>query len=422
MQDPDQNVDVTLLAKAAKRASKLIARSPTEQKNSVLLRAAAALRGPAGDRVLKENEQDYSKGTKSGLSSALLDRLKLDRTRLNRVAEDIESIATLPDPVGQIVEERKLPNGLQITRRRAPLGVIGIIYESRPNVTADAAALCIKSGNAVVLRGGKEAFRSNQAIAAIMSGALVAEGLPAEVATLIPTVDRRATLSLIEQHEHLDLVIPRGGESLIRFVTEHSKVPVIQHYKGVCHVYVDAEANLKMALEVVVNAKTSRPGVCNAMETLLVDASVAPEFLRNLETVMKQKDVSLLAESRALALLSSATPASETTFDTEHLALLLNVKVVDGIEGAIAHIDAHGSHHTEAIITENTQKADRFVAEVDASLVLVNASTRFNDGSQLGLGAEIGISTTKLHAYGPMGLAELCPLKWVGYGTGQVRP
>ena len=415
----DEHVDMTPLARAAKKAAKLIGRAPTAQKNSVLLRAAAALRGPSGDKVLAENLKDVEDGQREGLSAALLDRLKLDRGRLDRVAEDIESVANLSDPVGHIVEDRKLPNGLHITRRRAPLGVIGIIYESRPNVTADAAALCIKSGNAVILRGGKEAFRSNRAIAEIMERALTSEGLPKEVATLVPTIDRRATMSLIEQHEHVDLIIPRGGESLIRFVTEHSKVPVIQHYKGVCHVFVDEDADLSMALQIVINAKTSRPGVCNAMETLLVDASVAETFLPMLEAAMPE--VRCLAGPRAHKLMSGAAAATENTFDTEHLALVLNVKVVDGFECAIAHIDEHGSHHTEAIVTQNRMRADRFVAEVDASLVLVNASTRFNDGSQLGLGAEIGISTTKLHAYGPMGLAELCTLKWVGYGKGQVR-
>jgi glutamate-5-semialdehyde dehydrogenase len=304
---------------------------------------------------------------------------------------------------------------------RAPLGLIGIIYESRPNVTADAASLCLKSGNAVLLRGGKEAFHSNRAIAEIFTGALRAEGLPPEAVTLLPTTDRQATLVMIGLDGILDLVIPRGGEGLIRFVAEHAKVPVIQHYKGVCHVFVDRSADQEMALKIALNAKVQRPGVCNAMETLLVDDSIAASFLPKVGAAMKAEGVEIRADERAMQHLTGAKRASPQDWDTEYLDLILNVGVVDGIDGALEHVTKHGSHHTEAIVTKDGANADRWMREVDASLVLVNASTRFNDGFALGLGAEIGISTTKVHAYGPMGLAELCTLKWVGQGEGQVR-
>jgi len=387
----------------------------------VLRRAAEALRGEPGDRVLEANAKDMVAADRMGISEAMLDRLLLDRKRLDGVAAGVDQVASLPDPVGALVEERVLDNGLRIAKMRAPLGLIGIIYESRPNVTADAASLCLKSGNSVLLRGGKEAFHSNQAIAEIFVDALRTEGLPSEAVTLLPTTDREATLVMIGLDGILDMVIPRGGEGLIRFVAEHARVPVIQHYKGVCHVFVDSTANQKMALDIALNAKVQRPGVCNAMETLLVDQSVAPTFLPKLGQAMKEKGVEIHADERAAALLNGVKRATAEDWDTEYLDLVLNVGVVDGIDGALEHVAKHGSNHTEAIITEDRGHADRWVREVDASLVLVNASTRFNDGFALGLGAEIGISTTKLHAYGPMGLAELCTLKWVGQGEGQIR-
>ena len=399
----------------------MLAIASTEQKNAVLRRAAEALRGAAGDRVLEANARDMAAAAEMGLSKAMLDRLELDRPRLDGVADGVDQVAGLDDPVGAVVEERVLENGLRISKRRAPLGLIGIIYESRPNVTADAASLCLKSGNAVLLRGGKEAFQSNTAIAEIFTEALVAEGLPPEVVTLLPTTDRQATLVMIGLDGILDMVIPRGGEGLIRFVAEHARVPVIQHYKGVCHVFVDRTADQEKALQIALNAKVQRPGVCNAMETLLVDAEAAPSFLPKLGAAMSAKGVEIHADDRALELLDDAKRASSEDWDTEYLDLILNVGVVDGIDGALAHVAQHGSNHTEAIVTEDGANADRWTREVDASLVLVNASTRFNDGFALGLGAEIGISTTKLHAYGPMGLAELCTLKWVGQGEGQVR-
>ena len=412
---------VTGLAQRAKDASRVLANASTAQKNAVLRRAAEALRGEAGDRVIEANAQDITEAKQMGLSKAMLDRLQLDRKRLDGVADGLEQVAALPDPVGAVVEERVLDNGLRVGKMRAPLGLIGIIYESRPNVTADAASLCLKSGNAVLLRGGKEAFHSNTAIAEVFTQALAAEGLPPEAVTLLPTTDRQATLVMIGLDGILDMVIPRGGEGLIRFVAEHARVPVIQHYKGVCHVFVDGSADPDMALEIALNAKVQRPGVCNAMETLLVDAALAPTFLPKLGAAMGAKGVEIHADDRAAAHLNGVKPASEADWDTEYLDLILNVGVVDGIDAALAHVAKHGSNHTEAIVTKDAAHADRWLREVDASLVLVNASTRFNDGFALGLGAEIGISTTKLHAYGPMGLAELCTLKWVGQGEGQVR-
>lgn len=412
---------VTGLAERAKGATRLLAAASTEQKNAVLRRAAEALRGEAGDRVLDANAKDMVAAAEMGLSKAMLDRLQLDRKRLDAVADGLDQVASLPDPVGSIVEERVLDNGLRVSKMRAPLGLIGIIYESRPNVTADAASLCLKSGNAVLLRGGKEAFLSNTAIAEIFTDALRAEGLPPESVTLLPTTDRQATLVMIGLDGIVDMVIPRGGEGLIRFVAEHAKVPVIQHYKGVCHVFVDRTADPDMALRIALNAKVQRPGVCNSMETLLVDESVAPSFLPQLGAAMSKEGVEIRADDRAASYLNGVKRASEEDWDTEYLDLILNVGVVDGIDGALEHVAKHGSNHTEAIVTKDDANAARWLREVDASLVLVNASTRFNDGFALGLGAEIGISTTKLHAYGPMGLAELCTLKWVGQGDGQVR-
>ena len=412
---------VTGLAERAKEAARVLATASTEKKNAVLRRAAEALRGEPGDRVLEANARDMVAAADMGLSKAMLDRLKLDRERLDGVADGVDQVASLLDPVGSVVEERVLDNGLRVSKMRAPLGLIGIIYESRPNVTADAASLCLKSGNAVLLRGGKEAFNSNTAIAEIFTEALKAEGLPPESVTLLPTTDRQATLVMIGLDGIVDMVIPRGGEGLIRFVAEHARVPVIQHYKGVCHVFVDRSANPDMALDIALNAKVQRPGVCNSMETLLVDESIAPTFLPKLGAAMSAEGVEIRADDRAASHLNGVKRASDEDWDTEYLDLILNVGVVDGIDDALKHVAKHGSNHTEAIVTKDEVNANRWLREVDASLVLVNASTRFNDGFALGLGAEIGISTTKLHAYGPMGLAELCTLKWVGQGEGQVR-
>ncbi len=409
------------LALEAKQAARALACAKTEQKNAVLKHAAAALRGPAGDSVLSENVRDMEVGRELGLSQAMLDRLFLDRGRLNGIAADVESVVRLPDPVGQLESLRDLDSGVRAGRMSVPLGVIAMVYESRPNVTADAAALCIKSGNACVLRGGKEAFYSSQAIAKIFEEALVANGLPARSVVLLPTTQREATLALIQLEGVIDLVIPRGGESLIRFVAENARVPVIKHYKGVCHVYVDGTADLEKAQRILVNSKVQRPSACNAAETLLVDRQVAAEAVPKLCALMREHKVELRGCDETLALYADAKEASDADFDTEYNDYVLNVRVVSGFEGALDHIAKHGSLHTETIITEDYSKAERFLREVDASAVMVNASTRFNDGGQLGLGAEIGISTTKLHAYGPMGLSELCTKKWIVYGNGQIR-
>ncbi len=412
---------VTGLAERAKGAARVLAVASTDKKNAVLRRAAEGLRAAPGDRVLEANAKDMAAAAEMGLSKAMLDRLQLDRKRLDGVADGVDQVASLPDPVGSVVDQRVLDNGLRVSKMRAPLGLIGIIYESRPNVTADAASLCLKSGNAVLLRGCKEAFNINTAIAQIFTDALAAEGLPRESVTLLPTTDRQATLVMIGLDGIVDMVIPRGGEGLIRFVAEHARVPVIQHYKGVCHVFVDRTADPGMALDIALNAKVQRPGVCNSMETLLVDQSIASTFLPQLGEAMGKAGVEIRADDRAASHLNGVKRASDEDWDTEYLDLILNVGVVDGIDGALDHVAKHGSNHTEAIVTKDDANASRWLREVDASLVLVNASTRFNDGFALGLGAEIGISTTKLHAYGPMGLAELCTLKWVGQGDGQVR-
>jgi len=410
---------VEALARRAKEASRALMGASSERKDAVLRRVAAALRAPGSADILQANEADVAAG--ADLSSALRDRLLLDRARLDGVADAVDEIAELPDPVGQVVRTHTLDNGLEVQRVRAPLGLIGIIYESRPNVTVDAAALCFKAGNACLLRGGKEAFRTNRALAAVFAAALEAEGFDPATVSLLPTLDREATTAMISLDGIVDLVIPRGGEGLIRFVAENARVPVIRHYKGVCHVYVDADADLDEAVAIAVNAKVHRPGVCNAMETLLVDAAVADALLPRVAAAMRARDVELRADEAARARIPDAIAATDADWDEEYLDLVLAVKVVDGIDGAIAHVAKHGSLHTEAIVTEDRAKAERWLREVDASLVLVNASTRFNDGGQLGLGAEVGISTTKLHAYGPMGLEELCTQKWIGRGTGQVR-
>lgn len=409
------------LARQAKQASRALAAAPTERKNAVLARVAAALRAKESDAVLDANAADLAAAREAGLSGAMLDRLKLDRARLEGVAAAVEEVVRLPDPVGEIVESHRLPNGLSVGRMRVPLGLVGIIYEARPNVTVDAAALCFKAGNACLLRGGKEAFRSNRALASIFEKALVAEGFDGATVALLPTVEREATLVMIGLSGVLDLVIPRGGEGLIRFVAENARVPVIQHYKGVCHVYVDGDADGDMAAAIAVNAKVQRPGVCNAMETLLIDEACAERLLPRIASALLERGVELRGDARTRALVPQAKEATEADWDEEYLDLVCAVRVVDGIEGALAHVARHGSLHTEAIVTESYSKAERWLREVDASLVLVNASTRFNDGGQLGLGAEVGISTTKLHAYGPMGLAELCTLKWIARGEGQIR-
>ena len=356
-----------------------------------------------------------------GLSDPMIERLNLKETTLQAMADGLNDVARLEDPVGSLSRTWTRPNGLKISRMRIPLGVIGIIYESRPNVTVDAAGLCLKAGNAVILRGGSEAFNSNQALATIISRALQETGLPERAVQVIPVRDRSAVNALLKQEEFIDLIIPRGGEGLIRFVVENSKIPVLKHYKGVCHVYIDAGAELNMAQEICFNAKVQRPGVCNAMETLLVHQSLSEEFLPDMAERFSAAGVELRGCPVTCRILPGANRAEDADWPEEYLDLILTVKVVEDMDQAISHIANYGSNHTEAIVTRDDDRARRFVREVDSSVVLVNASTRFNDGGQLGLGAEIGISTSKLHAFGPMGVEELTTTKFVVFGEGQIR-
>ncbi|MGE5664625.1 MAG: glutamate-5-semialdehyde dehydrogenase [Deltaproteobacteria bacterium] len=411
---------VESICRAAKAASAAIGRADTAAKNAALAAMAKGLRGGAG-RLKEENGKDMAAGKAKGLSAAMLDRLALTDARIAQMAAGIEEVAALPDPVGGVERMERRPNGLWVGRMRIPLGVIGIIYESRPNVTADAAALCVKSGNAVVLRGGSEAIHSNAAIVAVLREALASAGLPADAVSFVDRTDRAAIDEMLKAEEFIDLVIPRGGEGLIRSVAEKSRIPVIKHYKGVCHIYVDENADLAQAIPVCLNAKVQRPGVCNAMETLLVHEKAAPDFLPAAAAELAKRGVEIRGCPRTCALVPFAKPAREEDWGTEFLDLILAVRVVPSMEAAMEHIRRHGSLHTEAILTRDHGRAMRFVREVDSSLVLVNASTRFNDGYQLGLGAEIGISTTKIHAFGPMGLAELTTTKFIAFGDGQTR-
>ncbi len=411
---------VEKVCRAAKAASAEIARADTAAKNAALAAMAKGLRGQAA-KLKEENLKDMAAGRTKGLSMAMLDRLELTDARIGQMAAGIEEVAALPDPVGEIERMERRPNGLLVGRMRIPLGVIGIIYESRPNVTADAAALCVKSGNAVVLRGGSEAIRSNGAIVAVLREALSFAGLPPDAVSFIAQTDRAAIDEMLKAEEFIDLIIPRGGEGLIRSVAEKSRIPVIKHYKGVCHIYVDENADLGQAIPVCLNAKVQRPGVCNAMETLLVHEKAAPAFLPAAAAELAKHGVEIRGCPRTCEIVPSAKPAREEDWGTEFLALVLAVRVVPSMEAAMEHIRRYGSLHTEAILTRDHGRAMRFVREVDSSLVLVNASTRFNDGYQLGLGAEIGISTTKIHAFGPMGLAELTTTKFIAFGDGQIR-
>ncbi len=422
--------DMTRLARQAKTASRQLAQLTTSQKNACLLAMADALdqNRPA---IQEANTGDMEAAAKMGLSAAMLDRLKLDDPRLAAMARGLREVAALPDPVGRILDDRTRPNGLRLQKISTPIGVVVIIYESRPNVTADAASLCFKSGNAAILRGGKEAIHSNQAIADVLtqaaSGALAA--FPAHAIQVVRTTDREAVKELLALTQYVDLCMPRGGERLIRAVADCSKVPVIKHYKGVCHVYVDADADLKMAEEIVFNAKCQRPGVCNAMETLLVDSSVAAAFLPVMGARFDTKKVEIRADDSARKILEASLPhpahairpASDQDFYTEYNDYIVNIRVVDGVGQAIAHINQYGSAHSDSIVTRDEGRARRFLAEVDSAAVYWNASTRFTDGGEFGMGAEIGISTDKIGARGPMGLEELTTYKWIGLGNGQVR-
>jgi glutamate-5-semialdehyde dehydrogenase len=411
---------VSDICRAAREASVLLASAGTTQKNQALAAMARGLVDRA-EWLKEENGKDMAAARAKGLSPAMLDRLALTDDRIRQMAAGIQEVIALPDPVGEIERMARRPNGLLVGRMRIPLGVVGIIYESRPNVTADAAALCVKSGNAVVLRGGSEAIQSNMAIAHVLRAALADAGLDMDAVSVIGSTDRSAIDEMLVQEQYIDLIIPRGGESLIRSVVEKSRIPVIKHYKGVCHSYVDDDADLAQAVAICVNAKAQRPGVCNAMETLLVHEAIAPAFLPAVAEAMRAAGVELRGCPETVRLVPGTTPATPEDWDAEYLDLVLSVKVVPTMDDAMAHIRSHGSLHTEAILTRDHARAMRFVREVDASLVLVNASTRFNDGFQLGLGAEIGISTTKLHAYGPMGLSELTTTKFVAFGDGQIR-
>jgi len=421
---------MTVLAKQAKAASRELAKLTTAEKNSCLLAMADALEKNAA--ALKQaNALDMDAGTKMGLTTAMLDRLKLDDKRIAGMAKGLREVAALPDPVGKILDERTRPNGLKLRKITTPIGVVVIIYESRPNVTADAASLCFKSGNATILRGGKEALNSNQLIAKTMieAGKQALAQFPVHAIQVVPTTDREAIPALLSLTQYVDVCMPRGGEGLIRAVAESSKVPVIKHYKGVCHVFVDAEADLQMAEDIAMNAKVQRPAVCNAMETLLVDKSIAPKFLPQIAQKLVEKNVELRTDDSTREILNSKPetrnaklkPATEQDWFTEYNDYILNVRVVDGVKQAIDHINHYGSAHSDSIVTRNEAHAKQFLHEVDSATVYWNASTRFTDGGEFGMGAEIGISTDKIGARGPMGLDELTTYKWVGIGSGQVR-
>ena len=408
------------LGQQAKAASRALARASTQVKNHALMAIARAIR-EAADTLKQQNALDLAAGKAKGLDAALLDRLELTDGRIESMAEGLEQIANLADPVGEISNMRYLPSGIQLGQMRVPLGVIGIIYESRPNVTADAAGLCLKSGNATILRGGSEAIYSNQAIAACIHKGLEQAGLPTEAVQVVETTDRVAVGQLITMSDTVDVIVPRGGKSLIERVSKDAKVPVIKHLDGICHVYIDGQADLKMAEEIAFNAKCHRYGVCNAMETLLVDSRVAEQILPILQQRYDAESVELRGCDKTRAILPTIKAATNEDWDTEYLAPILSIRVVDGVDEAMDHIHQHSSAHTETIVTENFTTASRFLAEVDSSSVMVNASTRFADGFEYGLGAEIGISTDKIHARGPVGLNGLTSQKWIVIGTGQVR-
>ncbi|HBO0064310.1 TPA: glutamate-5-semialdehyde dehydrogenase [Pseudomonas aeruginosa] len=409
------------LGRDARAASRLLARAATAQKNRALLAAADAL-DAARAELSHANEQDLAAGRANGLEPAMLDRLALTPARIDDMIEGLRQVATLPDPIGEIRDMRYVPSGIQIGKMRVPLGVVGIIYESRPNVTIDAASLCLKSGNATILRGGSEAIHSNQAIAHCIQQGLAEAGLPAAAVQVVETTDRAAVGALISMPEYVDVIVPRGGKGLIERISREAKVPVIKHLDGICHVYIDVAADLDKAIRVADNAKTQRYAPCNTMETLLVHAGIAERALPPLATIYREKGVELRGDAATRALLGAdVLEATEEDWRTEYNAPILSIRIVDGLDAAIEHINTYGSQHTDAIITENFSDARRFLAEVDSASVMVNASTRFADGFEYGLGAEIGISTDKLHARGPVGLEGLTSEKYVVFGDGHVR-
>ncbi|KRT56532.1 glutamate-5-semialdehyde dehydrogenase [endosymbiont of Ridgeia piscesae] len=404
----------------ARTASRRLAAASTAEKNAALNAIADEL-DASRDALMVENRKDLEAGAAKGLDAALLDRLELTPARIDSMIEGLRQIAALPDPIGEIFDMNYRPSGIQVGRMRVPLGVVGIIYESRPNVTADAAALCLKSGNATVLRGGTEAFHSNQAIAACIHRGLEKAGLPADAVQVLATTDRAAVGSMITMPEHIDVIIPRGGKGLIERISRDARVPVIKHLHGICHVYIDDQAEVSKAFDVAMNAKTQRYGTCNTMETLLVAEGIAEEMLLMLAAPLQEKGVELRGCPRTLEVIDNAVAATDEDWDTEYLGPILSIKVVAGLDEAIDHIDRHGSQHTDAIVTENYTRARRFLAEVDSSSVMVNVSTRFADGFEYGLGAEIGISTDKFHARGPVGLEGLTSVKFIVLGDGHVR-
>ncbi len=408
------------MARDAKDASRQLRKVGRGKKDAALeLMASRLIKRKKS--IQKENEKDLSLAREKGLSSAMIDRLTLDEKTIQSMAEGVEEVAALPDPVGEVTGMWKRPNGLMVGRVRIPLGVIGFIYESRPNVTVDAASLCLKAGNVVILKGGSEAIHSNLILTNILREALEETGLHQKAIQIIPTTERETVGILLGLDDYVDIIIPRGGEGLIRFVAENSRIPVLKHYKGVCHIYVDEFADLEIATNVCFNAKVQRPGVCNAMETMLVHEKIASNFLPPMAKSLQDAGVEIRGCPKTLDLMPDATPANESDWPAEFLDLILAVKIVSGMDEALEHIDTYSSNHTEAIITRDYTRSQRFLAEVDSSVVLVNTSTRFNDGYQLGLGAEIGINTSKLHAFGPMGLVELTTTKFIVYGDGQIR-
>ncbi|MBF8302376.1 MAG: proA [Candidatus Dadabacteria bacterium] len=411
---------ITDIAQKAKSASNVLAKASSNSKDQALLLMSSGILSRSSF-IIEENNKDIEDSKAKGISTSFLDRLTLTPSRIKAMADGLKEIASLHDPVGEVVKMWRRPNGLLVGRMRIPLGVIGIIYEARPNVTADGSGLCIKSGNAVILRGGSESIRSNIAIGNVLRDALRKADLPEDSIQIIPVVDRTAVLEMLKLEDYIDLIIPRGGEGLIRFVSENSRIPVIKHYKGVCHIFVDESADLEMAKKISFNAKVQRPGVCNAMETLLVHEKIAGAFLPSIVKTLEEAGVEIRGCRRTREIIPHIKEAAEEDWYAEYLDLILSVKVVKDLDEAISHIEKYGSMHTEAIITENYTNAQSFLNGVNSSTVLVNASTRFSDGFELGLGAEIGISTSKLHAFGPMGVEELTTTKFIIYGNGQIR-
>jgi len=411
---------MTNLGEAARQASKTIASADTQTKDKALVAIADELVAKQSD-ILDANAKDIREAQKKGLADALIDRLTLTSETVENMAKGIVQISELPDPVGEISDMRPRPSGIKVGKMRVPIGVIGMIYESRPNVTADAAGLCLKSGNAVILRGGSESFNSNQIIGQCISTALKTTNLPQGIVQVVKTTDRDAVGQLVTLKDYVDVIIPRGGKGLVERVAKESLIPVIKHLDGVCHVYVDKDADLQKALSIADNAKTQRYGTCNTMETLLIHESIAPTFLPEIGKILSEKNIEIRADDASRIHLLNALNAEESDWYEEYLAPILAIKTVSGLDEAIQHISKYGSQHTDAIVTENESAASRFIREVDSSSVMINASTRFADGFEYGLGAEIGISTNKLHARGPVGLDGLTNLKWVVFGNGEIR-